>query len=124
MFGPSFEPYVFVYLDDIIITTPTFEKHLEILDAVLKKILNAGMTVNKEKCSFCRSELRYLGYVVDKTGLHVDPDKVKAIIDIPPPTNVPEVRRFVGVASWYRHFIPNFSTIIAPLTSLFRKTQS
>lgn len=74
MFGPLFEPYVFVYLDDIIITTPTFEKHLEILDAVFKKILDAGMTVNQDKCRFCRSELRYLGYIVDKSGLHVDPD--------------------------------------------------
>lgn len=119
--GPELEPFVFVYLDDVVICTPTFEQHLEILEEVFKRLVKAGLTLSREKCQFCRGELRYLGYTVDSHGLHVDPAKVQAILDIPTPRNVSEVRRVIGTASWYRRFIPGFSTIIAPLTALLKK---
>lgn len=122
--GPELEPYVFVYLDDIIIVTPTFEEHLRVLSEVISRIHNSGLTLNREKCQFCREELRYLGYVVNRQGLLVDPDKVRAILDIPNPKNVTEVRRLVGMCSWYRRFVPNFSTVIAPLTDLLRKSRN
>ena len=63
----------------------------------------------------------YLGYVVDSSGLHVDPDKINAIINIPTPKSVKEVRAILGMASWYRRFTPNFSTLVAPLTYLLQK---
>lgn len=124
LFDATFEPYVFVYLDDIIVITPTFEEHLQILEKIFVKLNDAGLTINQEKCKFCRSELKYLGYVVDREGLHADPDKVRAILDIPTPTNVADIRRFIGVASWYRRFIPSFSTISSPLTALLRKQRA
>lgn len=119
--GPELEPYAFVYLDDIIILSNTFEKHVEILEEIFKRLSNAGLTLSKDKCKFCRPELEYLGYVIDKRGLHVNPNKVKAILNIPTPKNVNEIRRVIGTASWYRRFIPNFSTIIAPMTDLLKK---
>ena len=119
--GVDLEPYVFVYLDDIVIVTQTFEKHIEILSEVFTRLISAGLTLGKEKCNFCRQELRYLGYVVDVNGLHVDPEKVNAILQIPTPTKVSEVRSVIGTASWYRRFIPNVSTLIQPLTELLRK---
>lgn len=121
--GAELEPHVFVYLDDVIVVTETFEKHLEILQEIFERIKNAGLTVSEEKCFFCRPELRYLGYVVDHQGLHVDPEKVSAVLNIPPPKNTTEVRRILGVASWYRRFIPNFSTIVAPMTALLCKNK-
>lgn len=121
--GPDLEPHVFVYLDDIIIVTQTFEKHIEVLREVFRRLKLANLTVAKEKCYFCRDELRYLGYVVDRNGLHVDPEKVSAILNIAPPSNVSEVRRFIGMTSWYRRFVPNYSTIIAPLAGLLRKNK-
>lgn len=122
--GPKLEPYVFVYLDDIIIVTQTFEKHLEILREIFDRLSRANLTLSKEKCKFCRSELKYLGYVVNQNGLHVDPDKVKAILELPTPTSVSTLRRVIGMASWYRRFIPNFSSIISPMTALLKKNKS
>lgn len=119
--GADLEPNVFVYLDDIIIVTSSLERHLEVLAEIFKRIRAAKLTLNKEKCKFCRPELRYLGYVVSANGLRVDPEKIKAIVEIPVPRNQKEVRQFTGMASWYRRFIPNFATRLHPLTSLLRR---
>lgn len=115
------EEEVFIYLDDIVISTSTFERHMEVLKKVIQRLQQAGLTLNKEKCCFCKPELKYLGYVVNEKGLLVDPEKVEAIINIPPPRSVKEVRRVVGLASWYRRFVPNFSTLTSPLTNLLKK---
>lgn len=120
--GSDLEPYVFVYLDDIVIVTPTFEKHLSVLDEVFRRLKEANLTVSWDKCQFCRSELRYLGYVVDVNGLHADPEKVKAMLQLPCPKSVREVRRILGVFSWYRRFLPNFATLVAPITALVKKS--
>lgn len=115
------EQYVFVYLDDIVIVTQTFNKHLEVLKEVFDRLHEAGLTVRRDKCHFCRPELKFLGYVVNYSGLHCDPEKVTAILDIPSPTNVKEVRRFLGITSWYRRFIPNCSSLLAPISQLLKK---
>lgn len=121
LFGPELEPSLFKYLDDIIIVTPSFDKHIEILTEVFKRLLVAGLTLSKEKCQFCKTELKFLGYVINRSGLNVDPDKVSAIVTLPVPISVKEVRRVVGMMSWYRKFIPNFSSILSPLTELTKK---
>lgn len=115
------EQHVFVYLDDIVIVTQTFEQHLEVLKEVFRRLTVAGLTVRRDKCHFCRPELKFLGYVVDASGLHCDPDKVAAILNIPTPKNTTEVRRFLGIVSWYRRFIPNCSNLLMPLCGLLRK---
>lgn len=117
------EQYTTVYLDDVIISTPTFSKHIEVLGEVFKRLTSAGLTFNRDKCHFCKSELKYLGHVVTSAGLMVDPDKVEAVLKIPTPKSVTEVRRVLGLASWYRRFVPNFSTLVAPLTNLLHKNQ-
>lgn len=83
--GNNLEPNVFVYLDNVVIITSTFEQHIRILEEVFRRLREATLTVSLDKCQFCRPQLRYLGHVVDKYGLHVDPDKVNAILDIPVP---------------------------------------
>lgn len=119
--GPELSPFVFVYLDDIIVCTQTFDKHIEMLEEVFKRLIDSGLTLNGEKTELCKKQLRYLGYLVDNQGLKVDPDKVEAILKIPTPTCVRDVRRFCGMASWYRRFISDFSSITEPLTSLLKK---
>ncbi|XP_032690005.1 uncharacterized protein K02A2.6-like [Odontomachus brunneus] len=115
------EPHAFVYLDDIVVVTSTFTEHLEWLSRVFAKINSAGLTINKEKSEFCRSEVKYLGCVVHKEGLKVDNEKVQPLLDYPAPTNLKQLRRFLSMVSWYRRFLSNFATISEPLTRLLRK---
>lgn len=119
--GAELEPHVFVYLDDIIVISSDFQSHLEILAQVFDRLLAAGLVVSKDKCQFCRPQLKYLGYVVDKHGLRPDPGKIEAMLNITAPRNVSEIRRFIGTVAWYKRFIPNFASILAPLTNLTRK---
>lgn len=90
------EPHVFAYMDDIIIVTETFEEHLERLSKVLKKIEDANLNSNSAKCQFCYSQGKYLGCLVNKKGLLVDPDKIAPIHEYPVPNNVKEWRRSLG----------------------------
>mgnify|MGYP005981860971 CR=1 FL=1 len=116
--GPSLEPYVFVFLDDIVISTPTFEQHLQVLREVYQRLKEANLTINAEKCEYCLPSLKYLGFVVDKSGLHTDPEKVAAMAEFPKPQTVTEMKRFLGLCGWYRRFIPKFSDFTSPLTAL------
>ena len=94
--GPELRPHAFCYLDDIIVITETSEEHLKWLEAVLDKITQANLTVNPEKCEFCRSEVKYLGYVVNRDGLSVNPEKTEPILSYPAPKNIEQLRRFIG----------------------------
>ena len=118
LFGSNFDRRVFCYLDDIIVTGSTFEEHASLLTRVLERLKYANLSINFEKCKFFRSELNYLGHVVDRFGLRVNPDKVSAITAFPTPKTKKEVRRFLGIASFYRRFIEGFATKAAPLNRL------
>lgn len=119
--GLELEPYVLVYLDDIIIATATFDEHLRILAEVFLRLRDARLRPNVKKCQFCRDSLKYLGHVIDHRGIRTDANKISAIQNWSAPTTLRQVRRFLGVASWYRRFVANFSTIAAPLTRLTKK---
>ncbi|CAB0030668.1 unnamed protein product [Trichogramma brassicae] len=115
LFGPEFESHVFGYLDDIIIVTESFDEHMKWLELVLTKLRNAGLTVNRKKCDFYCSRVKYLGYVLDNDGLRVDAEKVQPVLRYPAPTNVKVLRRFLGMVGWYARFISNDSELKKPL---------
>ncbi|CAK1594052.1 unnamed protein product [Parnassius mnemosyne] len=118
LFTPEFENKAFCYLDEIVVISETFDEYISLLMKVHEKLSYTNLTINFEKSQFFRKELKYLGFLVDEYGLRADPDKVKAILEYPVPTCRKEVRRFIGTCSWFRRFIPNFSTIASPLNQL------
>lgn len=122
--GCDLEPNVFVYLDDIIISTETLDEHFKILKILGERISKAGLTISVEKSRFCTKELNYLGYVVTKEGIRPDNKKIEAILNYPQPKNVRDVRRLLGMAGWYRRFIKNFAIITAPLSDLLKKSKT
>lgn len=119
--GFDMEPYVFVYLDDIVVATDDFEQHLKFLEQIADRLSNAGLSVNIDKSQFFVEKLHYLGHVIDKNGIHTDQAKVECIVEYPAPKSVKEVRRFIGFSGWYRRFIYDFATVSAPITDLLKE---
>lgn len=111
---------VFVYLDDVIIASETFEAHIRTLNQVASRLKDAGLTINIDKCNFCRPSLLFLGFVVDQHGLRTDPSKVSAITSFPTPRNTTEIKRVNGLISYYRRFIKDYAHLSAPITSLLK----
>ena len=119
--GPEMDPYCFAYLDDIIVLGETFEHHLTLLQEVFRRLRSANLRLNPEKCQFGRRSLQYLGHLITAEGIRTDSEKVAYISQLSPPINVRGMRRFLGIASWYRRFVPDFAKIAAPLTHLLKK---
>ena len=114
-------PYVVAYIDDILATGRHDEKQLRILEQVLAHLQEYGLRLKKEKCSFMKSSVEYLGHIVDKDGLRATPAKVKAITNAPEPRNVHELRSFLGLVNYYGKFIHHLSTVTQPLNQLLCK---
>lgn len=116
--------FVVVYFDDILIYSTCFADHLGHLEQVLETLREEGLYANLKKCTFCTDQLVFLGFVVSSQGLKVDNEKIKAIQEWPTPTTINNVRSFHGLASFYRRFVKDFSTIAAPLTSVIKKNSA
>ena len=119
VFGPELEPHVFCYIDDLIIATSSYEEHVRVLREVYRRLAEANLIVNFDKCHFCQPSLKYLGYIVSHEGLKTDPEKVSAVENFPRPETVTQIKRFVGLL--YRRFIHDFSTLTAPITALMHQ---
>lgn len=104
-----------VYLDDILVYSPTFESHLERLDIVFKRLQHTGLKVKWGKCHFLQKEVKFLGHQISAEGIATDPSKIAAVKEWPVPATVKELQSFLGLCSYYRRYVEGFSKIAAPL---------
>jgi hypothetical protein len=111
-----------VYVDDVIVFSSSAEEHARRLENVLKRFDRANLQLHPGKCVFAQPQVQYLGFVLSQEGI-TPPEKVKAVKQYLAPKSVKEVRAFLGLASFYRKLIPNFSDIAKPMTVLTRKDQ-
>jgi len=110
--------FVKVYIDDITISSKSVEEHLEHIEIVLKRLKEFNLKINPDKCKWFATEIKVLGHIVDRFGIKMDPDKVEAIKNRNPPTNVKHLQQFFGMTNYYRKFIEKYSQIAAPLHKL------
>jgi len=113
-----------VYIDDIIVFSKTFEEHLRNLDLVFTQIHEANLKLNPEKCKLFQVEVPFLGHVISEKGIATDSKKTKAITEWPTPKTVRDIRSFLGLCSYYRRFVENFSGIAKPLHELTEKARA
>uniref|UniRef100_A0A2N9HBD3 RNA-directed DNA polymerase n=3 Tax=Fagus sylvatica TaxID=28930 RepID=A0A2N9HBD3_FAGSY len=114
--------FVVVYFDDILVYSKSLDEHIDHLHCVLTVLRKEKLYANLKKCSFCLDKVVFLGFVVGAKGITVDEEKVKAIKEWPTPKSITEVRSFHGLASFYRRFVKDFSTLAAPLTEIVKKS--
>ena len=112
-----------MYLDDIIVFAPTVEAHLIRLRAVLDRIRSCGLKLKPSKCSLLRRSVAFLGHVVSGEGVATDPEKVRLVEEWPVPTNLRELRSFLGLAGYYRRYVRSYAQLASPLTDLTKKGQ-
>ncbi|KAJ9529817.1 hypothetical protein QJQ45_022213 [Haematococcus lacustris] len=122
VFRPLINKSVLVYIDDILVMSNSAEEHVQHLREVLELMRQHKLYAKRSKCEFNKTELTFLGHIVGEHGIAVDPAKVKVVREWHVPRNLKDLQAFLGLANYFRRFIPNFSAIAAPLTDLTSKT--
>jgi hypothetical protein len=120
VFMLELDKFVVVFIDDILIYSKNEEEHARRLWIVLTCLREHQLYAKFSKCAFWLEEIQFLGHVLSAKGIAVDPSKVKDILEWKPPTTVHQVRSFLGLAGYYRRFIPDFSKLVKPITSLLK----
>ena len=110
-----------VYIDDVIIFSKDFDQHLKDLEEVLDRVSRAGMKLKPKKCSLFKAEVSFLGHLVGRDGVRTDPEKTRAVDEWSLPTEVSELRSFLGLCGYYRKFVPKFAEKAGPLFKLTEK---
>ena len=124
IFREQLDQFVVIYLDDILVYSKTKNEHSQHVKEVLGILRKHRLYAKITKCEFFQKRIEYLGHYISAEGVAVDDRKVKAIKDWPAPTTVSETRSFLGLANYYRKFVPNFSLVAAPLTALLQKEKT
>ena len=112
-----------VYLDDILVSGKTFQQQIDHLEQVFQRLVKARLKLSPGKCYLFRRQVKYLGHTISSEGVSTSPEKVNVVAEWPVPTCITELRRFLGLCSYYRRFIFKFADIAAPLHSLTQKQQ-
>ena len=109
-----------IYLDDILVTGKNFVDHTHNLERVIERLAEAHMSLRLDKCSFFKDEVSYLGHIISSKGIRPQPEKIKAIMEIPVPKTIKELQSALGIFNYYRKFILGYSNIAHPLNQLLK----
>ncbi|GBM82950.1 Transposon Ty3-G Gag-Pol polyprotein [Araneus ventricosus] len=105
-------------IDGTLDAEETFEENLNNIRKVLQRLQKANLKLSPKKCTFFRKEVSYLGHIISADGIKTDPEKTKAVVDLPHPETVYDLRSFLGICNYYCRFVRNFSAIARPLRKL------
>jgi hypothetical protein len=111
----SKEKFIFMYVDDIVVHSQTWNSHLAHLRKFLLRLRKVNLSLKPSKCTFGQTQIKLLGYLINPEGILVDPDKITALTTLPSPKCTKDVRSFLGLASFYRKYVKGFAQIAAPL---------
>jgi hypothetical protein len=121
VFMPELDKFMVVFIDDILVYSKSKEEHAGHLHVVLQRLREHRLYAKLSKCDFWLKEIKFLGHTISQAGIAVDPDKVQEVMNWKPPTTVRQIRSFLGLAGYYRRFIPDFSRIAKPMTEVLKK---
>src|SRR5688572_8114633 len=121
VFMPELDKFVVVFIDDILVYSKNEEEHADHLHVVLQRLRDHQLYAKFSKCEFWLDSVKFLGHTISRNGIAVDPSKVQEVMDWKPPASVHQIVSFLGLAGYYRHFIPDFSKIAKPMTELLKK---
>jgi hypothetical protein len=115
--------FALVFIDDILIYSASWDNHLNHIRMVLEKLREHHFFLKMSKCCFGKTELSYLGHIISQNGVATDPSKTEDMINWPRPSNVTELRVFLGLTGYYRKFVSKYGLLAKPLTKLLQKNQ-
>ncbi|KAL0303326.1 UNVERIFIED_CONTAM: Retrovirus-related Pol polyprotein from transposon [Sesamum radiatum] len=118
------DEFVVVYLEDIVIYSRTLAEHVEHLRQVLARLCEYELYAKVSKCSFAQETISFLGHIMERGHIRMDPKKVQAIEEWQPPSDVHDLRSFLGLANYYRYFVKGYSEIARPMTDLLKKMET
>ena len=114
---PYLGKFVVVFLDDILIYSRTDEEHVDHLRKVFELLRANKLYAKESKCDFFAQKIHYLGHIISSDGIKMEPSKIEAIMNWPPPTNLKEIQVFLGLAGFYRKFVKDYAKVAVPLTN-------
>ena len=109
--------FAFVYLDDILVASPSPEAHRTHLRQLFSLLSSHGISLNRKKCVFGQSSVKYLGHLVSEAGISPLPARVQDLVEFPPPLTKVGLQRFLGMINYYRRFVPGLAKVLNPLHS-------
>ena len=119
------ENWLTIYMDDILVhTTDDIEVHREKVHKILHKLRQHDLYLKLEKCQFEQKKVEFLGVILEKETVQMDPTKTKGIADWKTPQNLKDICTFLGFTGFYRYFVPNYSKIARPLIELTKKSST
>ena len=121
VFMPELDKFVVVFIDDILIYSKNEEEHAEHLRIVLQRLREHKLYAKFSKCDFWLKDVQFLGHIISEAGISVDPSKIQDVLNWKTPESISKTQSFLGLASYYRRFVPDFSKIARPIIELLKK---